>query len=106
MARGKQAIGAKRKPRPEVVGCYPGERELRFKAALAGARLATFLRERGHDSLADHIGHSFRLDRLNQSSDAAEFLANDLAKYVNAAAERINDLRAHRKAYFEKARAA
>jgi hypothetical protein len=86
------------RPRPGVEMAYPGERSLRFRAALAGARLARFLS--GERDLAGTVADYCRLDQLNDKSDVAEFVIRDLAKYVDAAAARINALRAHRKAYF------
>lgn len=99
MRRGKRKAWQDAKPRPGVEHAYPGEREIRFRAALAGARLARFLRETA--DLAERIEIAFRLDRLNDASDCAEFLLSDLNKFVSPAFNYISALRSARLAYFK-----
>lgn len=93
----KQAPASR--PRPGVARAYPGERSLRFQAALAGARLARYIKSR--NDLAGEVASFFALDRLNDSSDVASFVARDLARLATAADKRIRALRQHREAYWK-----
>jgi hypothetical protein len=97
--RVERATERQERPRPGVERCYPGEQSLRFRAALAGARLARHLRREGKQ-LADTVAQFFARDGRNHSADVASYVTADQAQYGSAADERIPALRAHRKRYW------
>jgi hypothetical protein len=83
---------AKKKGVKRTIPAPVSSRALRFRAALAGARLHAVLERQR----AELVGAFFRLDRLDQAGDVAEAQARAIAE---AATKAHRAVRAYRKTY-------